>query len=345
VPLQPFRKFPIWQRALVAFAGVGFNIIFAYLIMLGMLLFMGQQSMQTIVADFPSEPTIARHAGIHKGDQIVSIDGVEIVNDGTCISYLGDHKNQAVQITVLRDGKPVTLTMTTNGNGKVGMVLEPKGPITYKPVTGNFIQTAVMAGDQLCMTTRMMIDSLGQMAGAVFSGGKAKIAGQTMTVKDLHGVLAVIKMGSDIVKQDWSRIFDFTILISLDLAIINLLPWPALDGGHLAFMAFEAVRGRPMGERAQGEIVKWGFLSLIALMMVIMVNDITALVSGKLDLKKDTSTSTTTTNTATAPATGTTTGASSGVKPDSQGAASTGTGEGSSSSATPSTSTASPASK
>src|SRR4029077_11048809 len=106
------------------------------------------------------------------------------------------------------------------------------------------------------------------------------------SVKDLHGVLAVIKMGSDIVKQDWSQIFMFTILISMDLAIINLLPWPALDGGHLAFMAFEAVRGRPMGERAQGEIVKWGFLSLILLMAVIMVNDVTAWYQGKLDIPK-----------------------------------------------------------
>jgi hypothetical protein len=77
----------------------------------------------------------------------------------------------------------------------------------------------------------------------------------------------------------------FTILISMDLAIVNLLPWPALDGGHLAFMTLEAIRRKPMQEKFQGEIVKWGFLSLLALMVVVMVNDVTALVTGKLDMK------------------------------------------------------------
>src|SRR4030095_1852803 len=90
---------------------------------------------------------------------------------------------------------------------------------------------------------------------------------------------------ADIAQQDWTQLFLFTIMISMDLAIINLVPWPALDGGHLAFMAVEAVRGRPMGERAEGEIVKWGFISLIVLMVLVMYNDVTALFSGKLNLK------------------------------------------------------------
>jgi hypothetical protein len=75
-------------------------------------------------------------------------------------------------------------------------------------------------------------------------------------------------------------------MISMDLAIMNLVPWPALDGGHLAFMAFEAVRGRPMDERAHGEVVKWGFVGLLVLMAFIMFNDVTALMTGKLDFKK-----------------------------------------------------------
>src|SRR5262249_32554772 len=102
-------------------------------------------------------------------------------------------------------------------------------------------------------------------------------------------VLAVVKIGADIAQHDWSQLFLFTVLISMDLAIINLVPWPALDGGHLAFMFLEAVRGKPVGEKAHGEIVRWGFISLIALMAVIMVNDLSALFSGKLNYprKKD----------------------------------------------------------
>jgi hypothetical protein len=72
----------------------------------------------------------------------------------------------------------------------------------------------------------------------------------------------------------------------MDLAIVNLVPWPALDGGHLAFMLIEAVRGKPLGERAQGEIFKYGMISLLLLMVVIMFNDVTALFTGKLDSRK-----------------------------------------------------------
>jgi RIP metalloprotease RseP len=165
------------------------------------------------------------------------------------------------------------------------MMLTGKGAVTYRKVDGNFFQVAGVAAERLWNLTRSMVEALGDMVTGLMSGGKAKVGGQTVGVQDLHGVLAVIKIGADIAKQDWSQLLIFTVMISLDLAIINLVPWPALDGGHLAFMAFEAVRGRPMGERAQGEIVKWGFISLIVLMMVIMVNDVTALVNGKLDFK------------------------------------------------------------
>ncbi|HEY9777031.1 MAG TPA: M50 family metallopeptidase [Planktothrix sp.] len=285
VPLKPFHKFPIWQRALVAFAGVAFNILFAYLIMLCMFLFMGQPSQQTVVAGFPTEPTLAFKAGIKKDDIITKIDDAEIANSDDAVSYLGRHKATLVHINVLRDNKPVTVDVTTNENGKVGMMLTGKGAVTYRKVDGNFFQVAGVAAERLWNLTRSMVEALGDMVTGLMSGGKAKVGGQTVGVQDLHGVLAVIKIGADIAKQDWSQLLIFTVMISLDLAIINLVPWPALDGGHLAFMAFEAVRGRPMGERAQGEIVKWGFISLIVLMMVIMVNDVTALVNGKLDFK------------------------------------------------------------
>jgi hypothetical protein len=175
--------------------------------------------------------------------------------------------------------------MTTNANGKVGMALISK-TLTYQKVEGNFFEVAGLAFNQLCKLTWSMVDALGQMVQGLAAGGKSSAGHPAVGLQDLHGVLAVVKIGADIAQQDWSQLFLFTIMISMDLAIINLVPWPALDGGHLAFMTFEAIRGRPMGERAQGEIVKWGFLGLMVLMVVIMANDITALFTGKLDYKK-----------------------------------------------------------
>lgn len=298
VPLKPFRKFPIWQRALVAFAGVGFNILFAWLVMFTMFVTLGQPSQPVVIHALIKDNPIAMQAGIKEGDELVAIDNVKIASPEDAVRYLTNHKNTTVDVTLLRpassDAKvkkseEVNLKMTTNADGKVGMALIPKGPISYKPVVGNIFEIAGHAAVKLWALTFSMLDALGQMFSSMFqgmfSGGKAPAGKPAVGIGDLHGVLAVVKIGADIARQDWSQLFLFTIMISMDLAIINLLPWPALDGGHLAFMAFEAVRGRPMGERAQGEIVKWGFVSLILLMVVIMVNDVSALMQGKLDFK------------------------------------------------------------
>ncbi len=288
VELKPFKKFPIWQRALVAFAGVGFNILFAYLVMLVMFLTLGTQSQPTVVSDLVPENPIAMQAGIKKDDIVVSINDKPVNTTDETVSLLSVHKHELVHVQILRDAKPMTIDMTTNDAGKVGMKLEGKGPVTYKKIDGNFFEIARQAAVRLWNLTASMLSALGQMVeGLGGGGGKASPGHPKIGFGDLHGVLAVVKIGADIAQQDWSQLFLFTILISMDLAIINLVPWPALDGGHLAFMTFEAVRGRPMGERAQGEIVKWGFVSLIVLMVVIMVNDVRALVTGQLDYKKD----------------------------------------------------------
>jgi regulator of sigma E protease len=288
VPLKPFRKFPIWQRALVAFAGVGFNIIFAYLVMLVMFLTLGQQSQPTVVTKLIPADSIAAKAGIKVNDTIVAINDKPVSSTDETVAALSSHRSELVHVQILRDARPMTIDVTTNEKGKVGMQLEGKGPATYKKVEGNFFDVARQALVRLWTLTASMMSALGQMVEGLLGGGeKASPGHPKVSLGDLHGVFAVIKIGADIAQQDWTQLFLFTILISMDLAIINLLPWPALDGGHLAFMTFEAIRGRPMGERAQGEIVKWGFVSLIVLMVVIMVNDVRALVTGQLEYKKD----------------------------------------------------------
>ncbi|MDX2108508.1 MAG: M50 family metallopeptidase [Candidatus Melainabacteria bacterium] len=288
VELKPFRKFPIWQRALVAFAGVGFNIIFAYLIMVTMLLTIGEPVPETYAAGtFKSNP-IALNAGILKGDKIVSLDKQPVKTSEEIISYFTSHKSTPVVIQIERNGKPMDISMTPNADGKVGMALDMKNA-GYKRVDRPILEVLILSYQKVSDLTRMMLDALGKLPVGIVNQilhlGKPPAVGEP-GIQDVHGILAVIYIGKDIAQQDWNQLFTFTILISMDLAILNLLPWPALDGGHLAFMAYEAIFRKPVGEKAHGEIVRWGFMSLLVLMAVIMVNDVTALVQGKLDIKK-----------------------------------------------------------
>lgn len=292
-PLKPFKKFPIWQRILVAFAGPAANIIFAYFVMTMMLAILGEPVQPTVVYSLVKENPIAAQAGIKTDDQVLTINGQYVDSPSGAVKLISGHKNEEVKIEVKRivdsEEKVLTIPVVTNSDGKVGMALVGKGPVTYHKSTADYSNIFVSAAKKMWSLSTAMVDALGQLVSGLYAnivnGGK-NAAGQAVPgFQDIHGVLAVIKIGADIARQDWSQLFLFTVLISLDLAIVNLVPWPGLDGSHIAFMSIEAVRGKPLHEKAQGEIVKWGFVSLLFLMALIMVNDVTALLSGKLDLK------------------------------------------------------------
>ncbi len=291
VPLKPFNKFPIWQRALVAFAGVGFNILFAYLIMFMMLLIQGDPKIETQIQKFDKKLVIARDAGVKEGDMLKAIDDYKVGEPSDAVKYLGEHPGQQVTLHLVRAEKPVDIQLTTSPQGRVGMVLEPK-QVGFQKIEKSPPEIAGMAAERLAKLTSGMVGALGQIGKGLYTYavtlGKPPVTGEvSVGPGDVHGILAVMKLGADIAQeQNWNQLFIFTILISMDLAIVNLFPLPALDGGHLAFMLFEAIRGKPMGEKVQGELVRWGMISLLLLMVVIMFNDVTALFTGKLDSKK-----------------------------------------------------------
>ncbi|MBA3860150.1 MAG: hypothetical protein C0507_24855 [Cyanobacteria bacterium PR.3.49] len=314
-PEKPFRKFPIWQRALVAVAGVTFNVIFAYLVCLVMVLSMGDP-VYVVMAGKPNPiKSPADLAGFKPGDIIQSVNGKPVASETEMITEIKAHKNVEVSVALkraissdalekLQEFNPrkaseadyqklensmdsLTLKVTPSDKGTIGLELMRKA-VSYKKIDGNPVEIATYAGAKLNELTMQMLTQLGQMVEGLCRkamGAKSSAGAPDVGFQDLHGVLAVVVFGADVATQDWTQLFIFTIMISMDLAIINLLPWPALDGGHLAFMCYEAIRGKPMEERYQGEIVKWGFLSLIVLMVVIMFNDVTALMTGKLSFK------------------------------------------------------------
>ena len=115
-----------------------------------------------------------------------------------------------------------------------------------------------------------MLWSLGQ----IFTG--------KIPLKDLHGIVAITKVGGDVIEQQglFKGIL-LTAMISLNLAIVNLLPIPALDGGHLLFLLIEKIRGRAINEATLEKIGNTGFYLLIILMIVIVFNDIIGLITNK----------------------------------------------------------------
>ena len=113
--------------------------------------------------------------------------------------------------------------------------------------------------------------------------GLYQIVSGKIPLKDLHGIIAITKVGGDII--DNSGIFSGLLLIaiiSLDLAIVNFLPIPALDGGHVLFLIIEKLRGKPLEEETIDKIGTAGFMFLILLMIFVIFNDIFALITKQL---------------------------------------------------------------
>ena len=124
--------------------------------------------------------------------------------------------------------------------------------------------------------TKYLLDNTGMMMyslGQLFTGN--------VPLKDMHGVVAITKIGGDIIeKTGKSAGILLAALISMNLAILNILPIPALDGGHLMFLIIEKIMGKPLDDKVIEKISSIFFSLLIILMLFVIFNDITLLVKG-----------------------------------------------------------------
>ncbi len=200
------------------------------------------------------------------GKRIYTSDGNVTLAD---IAYAYSDGLRPVNIKVLRDNNEVTLNpIYPDKDGVIGVELEIREVVvpTKSP------KDAVIASCKyLYEQTYMLLYGLWQ----ILSG--------KIPLKDLHGIVAITKVGGDIINN--SGIFYgllLTAIISLDLAIVNFLPIPALDGGHVLFLIIEKIKGHPLDEETVNKIGTAGFLFLIALMVIVVFNDIYALIMKQL---------------------------------------------------------------
>ena len=201
-----------------------------------------------------------------QGKSYIISDGKLTLKD---LAYAISDSYRPLNIVVLRDGKEVKLNpLYPTSDGLIGVQLEVKEIVI--PTKG-FKSVVSTSCKYLYDQTYMLLYGLYQ----IFTG--------KIPLKDLHGIVAITKVGGDII--DNSGFFSgllLTAIISLDLAIVNFLPIPALDGGHVMFLIIEKLRGKPLEEEAIEKIGTVGFTFLILLMVFVIFNDIFALITKQL---------------------------------------------------------------
>ncbi len=197
---------------------------------------------------------------IYKSDGAVTLKDIAFaISDG----------RRPINITVLREGKIIDLkTVYANDKGLIGVMIEAKQVlIPIKTVPAALKGTVSYLWEQ----TYMLVYGLWQL----FTGN--------IPMKDLHGIVVITKIGGDVIQN--SGFFSgllLTAMISLDLALVNFLPIPALDGGHFMFLVIEKLRGKPLNEETINKISSVFFILLILFMIFVVFNDIYALMVHKL---------------------------------------------------------------
>ena len=262
-----FNAAPVWGRIAAIFAGPLFNIILAYILGLFIVWFCGADL--PIVADV-SEGMPAMEAGIEAGDEIISINGHR--------TYLW---REIMVRSFMSTGGKMNIVYERNGERRTAE-LTPKWSDEDKRYYIGFSG----GGDYIaCNNLRVFQYSWYEVRywlDATIQGLKYMVTGHA-SVDDLSGPVGIANVIDDTIedtKQDGAfvvilNMVNIALLLSVNLGVMNLLPLPALDGGRLLFLFFEAISGKKVPPEKEGLIHLIGFILLIILMVVVLYNDIT----------------------------------------------------------------------
>jgi len=268
---QLFQAKPLWQRSLIVLAGPLTNLLIAIAIFAAFNFGYGKVVASPEIAEF-TEQSAARDAGLKIGDRIVTINGEAIASFTEIPPHVVPYPGRTVTVGIERAGRtldvPIRIASFVEkdkfGNeARIGRIGIGAGKPQIIPVGAG--EAVTLGVEQSFGIMKMMAAGIGQ----IFTGERS--------VKELGGPVKIAKYSGEQFSLGWLSFVSFAALISINLAFINLLPIPALDGGHLAFYAAEAVRRKPLGLRSQEWAFRTGLALVLALMLFVTINDLVSL--------------------------------------------------------------------
>lgn len=266
----------VGKRAAIVFAGPAANFVFAILVFAAVFMTVGQYQTPAVLGGV-AEGSAAEQAGLREGDQIVGLAGRSVTRFEDIQSLVPIYGTGPVEVVFLRNGEEQRVTATPQMR-EVETVL---GSTQLTPVLG--VQADRSAGEMVRYGPASAVVEGVRHTWHVTTGTLAAV-GQMITgargTEDLGGPIGIAQMSGQMTQLGLVSLVMFIALLSVNLGLINLFPIPLLDGGHLVFYGVEAVRGRPLGERAQEVGLRMGMVMVIGLMIFATFNDILRFVQG-----------------------------------------------------------------
>jgi regulator of sigma E protease len=268
-----FRLRPPLHRMAVAAAGPIANFVFGFVVVAVVASTYGMMYAPSSVADVvPDSPAAA--AGLDKGDAILAIDGRRV-----------SHFEDLVRVVSGSDGRPLRFTVRHDGAVR-GVVIAPAKAVSEDGAAGwrigvsspprQLVRLAPVAA------VRAAADSFVQIAESSLRG-LGEVVTFNRPIKDVGGPVKIAEVGGDVLSS--FGLMPFLLVcafISVNLGVVNLLPFPILDGGHIVLLAVEAVRGRPIEPQAAAMLFRGGAVVLMLFFVAVTASDVTAILARAL---------------------------------------------------------------
>ena len=261
-----FNSKSVWARIAVVAAGPVFNFILAFLLALIVIGTAGfdRPEVKGVMEGYPAE-----EAGLQAGDIIKEINGKNIHIYREVSVYTLFHSNENLEVTYERDGEEYACTISPKYNEEAGRNLFGIYGNTMRE-RGNIFETIKYSVYEVKYWIEVTMDSL-----------KMLVTGR-VSVNELSGPVGIVKNIGDTYDESKSAgtlsvvltLINYSIMLTANLGIMNLLPLPALDGGRLVFLIIEAVRKKRVDPDKEGMVHFVGLMLLLALMVLVMFNDI-----------------------------------------------------------------------
>ncbi|MBI4685934.1 MAG: RIP metalloprotease RseP [Nitrospirae bacterium] len=266
---------PVWKRFVIVFSGPLFNIIFAAIVFVLIFSYGVPVLLPEIGEVMKSSP--ANNAGLLNGDRIVGIDGSPVNQWDEMTSVIHKSPGKPLAFKIKRGNETIEILITPEKKEIQNIFGEKKevGLIGIKPAGSTRIRKeGIMNAVAIGILKTWEISALTVI-------GIVKLIQRIVPADTIGGPILIFQMAGEQASMGAMNFFTFMAVISINLGVLNLLPIPILDGGHILFLAVETIRRKPLSEKMTAIAQKIGLAFIITLMVFALYNDIMRLITGK----------------------------------------------------------------
>jgi regulator of sigma E protease len=273
---RSFLHRPLWQRAAIVLAGPIFNFLFAFLALFIVFAISGIPYVPTEVGRV-IEGSPAQRAGLQTGDQILAVNQAPVKRWEELSHQIRQHGGQTLSLTVKRDGKDLHFQITPEKRESENLFGQKVQAFQIGVASPERVLTEHV-GPVDAMAEGM---SYSLRIAALTLQSIYKLVTREIPVDTLGGPIMIAQVAGKQAEMGFSPFIHFMAVLSVNLFLLNLLPIPVLDGGHLAFLFLEAVRGKPLEVKHREMAQAVGMMLILTLMVLVFYHDIVRLFSPK----------------------------------------------------------------